>query len=80
MIRLIPVGKGKPGALGRPDAYADVVVIDPDTDTECVVAEFDEQGRITNASAAIGEIVRRGGVSRFEGDYYNNPEADAART
>lgn len=79
VIRMIPVGRGKPGALGRPDADADVVVIDPDTDTECAVAAFDGDGRLMNAGAAIGEIVRRDLGGRFEG-YYNNPEADAART
>ena len=42
-------------------------------------AEFDDDGRLLNAGEAIGEIVGRNVVDRFEG-YYNNPEADAERT
>jgi fatty-acyl-CoA synthase len=78
VIRMVPVG-GHPGALGRPDPDADVAVVDPDTLLECAVARFDDAGRLVNAGDAIGEIVRRDGVSRFEG-YYANDEANAART
>ncbi len=46
---------------------------------ECPPAVFDAEGRLCNASTAIGEIVSRDGVSRFEG-YYANDEADAERT
>ncbi len=67
----------RPGALGVP-AAGDVAVVDPATSIECPPAHFDEHGRITNASEAIGEIVRRDPALVFEG-YYNNPEATAAR-
>jgi fatty-acyl-CoA synthase len=40
---------------------------------------FDDEGRLLNASEAIGEIVSRDGASRFEG-YYANAEAEAERT
>ena len=40
--------------------------------------EFDADGRLLNADAAIGEIVNPDGGGGFEG-YYNNPEADAER-
>lgn len=69
-----------PAALGRPrpDQAASVAVVDPATGTECLPAEFDEHGRLTNATEAIGEIVNRAGGDTFEG-YYNNAEATADR-
>jgi fatty-acyl-CoA synthase len=78
-IRMSPVRTSRPGALGRADPDADVVVVDPETMAECPRAVFDEQGRLCNASDAIGEIVRRDGVARFEG-YYKNDAANAERT
>jgi fatty-acyl-CoA synthase len=66
-----------PGALGRP--RDDVAVVDPDTRTECPPARFDGQGRMVNGDAAVGEIVNRSGIGRFEG-YYADEEATAART
>ena len=63
------------GALGL---GADTIQVrDPETGLECPRAAFDEQGRLLNAEAAIGEIVNstRG---TFEG-YWNNPEADNER-
>ena len=45
----------------------------------CPRPAFDDDGRLLNAGEAIGEIVGRNVVDRFEG-YYNNPEADAERT
>lgn len=65
------------GALGLPPPGMDVVVVDPDG-AECPRAEFDDSGRLTNSSAAIGEIVNRTGAAAFEG-YYNNAEAEAER-
>jgi steroid-22-oyl-CoA synthetase len=65
------------GSLGRP--FEDVAVMDPETLTVCPPAEFDASGRLTNAGAAVGEIVNRSGTGRFEG-YYNDEEATAART
>lgn len=65
-----------PGSLGP--AGTDNVVLDPDTGAECPVAVFDEHGALTNAEAAIGELVARRGDAQFEG-YWNNPEAEAER-
>jgi fatty-acyl-CoA synthase len=66
-------------AVGKPPPDTDVVIVDPATGRECPIAEFDPDGRLTNASEAIGEIVSRDGVGRFEG-YHANAEADAERT
>jgi len=66
-------------SLGRPVPGTDVVIIDPDTGRECAAARIDAAGRLENAAEAIGEIVSRDGVPRFEG-YYANAEADAERT
>ncbi len=64
------------GALGR--APEGTVVLDPATGAECPPARFDAQGRLLNASEAIGELVSRTGASGFEG-YWHNEEAEAAR-
>jgi fatty-acyl-CoA synthase len=66
-------------ALGKPLEGIDAAVVDPETLDERPPARFDESGRLLNPDEAIGEIVGRNVVDRFEG-YYNNPEADAART
>ena len=65
------------GSLGRP-SNDQIVVVDPESGQECPPARFDEHGRLLNAEA-IGEIVNKAGAAGFEG-YYNNPEADEART
>lgn len=65
-------------ALGRPSEGTDVVVIDPETLDECPRAEFGPDRQLLNPTAAIGEIVRRDGLSSFEG-YYANDEANAER-
>ncbi|MFE2329525.1 AMP-binding protein [Streptomyces sp. NPDC059385] len=67
-----------PGALGRAGAGDDLAVIDPETGRECPPAVLDAEGRLSNGSEAIGELVNRG-RSLFEG-YWRNPEAEAART
>lgn len=66
------------GSLGLPVAPIRAVILDPDTTAECPPAQFDANGRLVNADAAIGEIVNPDGGGGFEG-YYNNPEADAER-
>ncbi|HXQ91177.1 MAG TPA: AMP-binding protein [Acidimicrobiales bacterium] len=66
-------------AMGKPPPGTDVVIVDPATGSECASAQFDAEGKLCNASDAIGEIVSRDGVARFEG-YYANEEADAERT
>jgi fatty-acyl-CoA synthase len=66
-------------ALGMPQEGVDAAVVDPETGVEREIAHFDADGRLLNGSAAIGEIVGRNVVDRFEG-YYRNPEAEAERT
>ena len=66
-------------ALGIPQAGIDAAVVDPETGVECPSARFDADGRLVNGAEAIGEIVGRNVVDRFEG-YYRNPEAEAERT
>jgi fatty-acyl-CoA synthase len=67
------------GALGVPAPGQDVAVVDPATGEECPRARFDDDGRLVNADAAIGEIVRRDAGVHFEG-YYKNDAAAAERT
>jgi fatty-acyl-CoA synthase len=73
----------KPGlpkdALGVPQTGVDAAIVDPATGAECAIARFDADGRLVNGAEAIGEIVGRNVVDRFEG-YYKNPEAEAERT
>ncbi len=68
-----------PDALGTPAPGTDVAVVDPETGEECPRARFDDDGRLLNADEAIGEIVGRDALQRFEG-YYANDEAAAARS
>ncbi len=63
----------KPGAMGI--AGDNIIVVDEDGEP-CPVAEFDLDGRLTNADRCVGEIVNTAGAGPFEG-YYNNPEATA---
>ncbi|MFI0404491.1 AMP-binding protein [Actinomadura sp. 3N508] len=75
MIKRVP---GTPAtAFGKP-ARDGVRIVNPETREMCAPAILDEHGRVTNAEAAIGEIVDVDGAERFEG-YYKNPEADAER-
>ena len=78
-IVLQPVARARPGALGRSARPDDVAVVDSATGEERALAGFDDQGRLTNPGEAIGELVGRQSLSRFEG-YYNNPEAEAERS
>ena len=77
-IAMSPVPGMPRGALGLPPPDTDVVVLD-EAGVERPRARFDGEGRLVNAAEAIGEIVSRDGVGRFEG-YYANPEAEAERT
>jgi fatty-acyl-CoA synthase len=65
-----------PGALGR--APEGTVVLNAETGQECPPAQFDAQGRLLNAEAAIGELVSKTGGAGFEG-YWRNDEAETAR-
>lgn len=77
-IAMAPAPGMPRGALGRPPAGIDVVVVDAEGN-ECPRARFDAGGALLNAPHAVGEIVSRDGAGRFEG-YYANPEAESART
>ncbi len=65
------------GSLGPP--LDGVAVVDPESLEECPSALFDAAGRLLNGEAAIGEIVNRSGVGRFEG-YYGDDRSTAERT
>ena len=62
------------GALGKPQVGFTIEVVNAEGQV-CPRAVFDEQGRLLNPEEAIGEIVSRGAVARFEG-YYRNPQAE----
>jgi fatty-acyl-CoA synthase len=66
-------------ALGRPPEGMDVAIIDPESGKECARAVFGPSRELLNSTQAIGEIVRRGAATSFEG-YYANDAADAVRT
>ncbi|MDX1511267.1 MAG: AMP-binding protein [Nitriliruptorales bacterium] len=68
-----------PGALGVPMEGMDVAIVNPETLEECPPARTDANGQMLNADEAIGELVGRNTLDRFEG-YWNNPEAEAARS
>ncbi len=74
-ISLLPAAK--PGSLGTAPPGADIAVVD-ENGRECETARFDEQGRLTNAAAATGELVRRDAAGSFEG-YWDNPDAESDR-
>src|ERR1700756_623493 len=64
------------GSLGR--GFPGVGSYNPDTLAECPVATFGDDGVLTNADEAIGELVNTTGAGMFAG-YYNDPEATDAR-
>ena len=78
-IIMSPVPGMPRDALGVPPDGTDAAIVDPESLEEKVRARFDDDGRLLNAADAIGELVGRNVVDRFEG-YYDNPEADAERT
>jgi fatty-acyl-CoA synthase len=63
------------GSLG---VGINVIIVDSETGEECPRARFDSDGRLENASQAIGEIVSTSGAAGFEG-YWRNDEAEQAR-
>jgi fatty-acyl-CoA synthase len=69
-----------PAALGLPPESPDfdIAIVNTDSGLECERAKFDADGRLLNATEAIGEIVNKAGVAAFEG-YYNNDEATRDR-
>jgi fatty-acyl-CoA synthase len=74
-IALTPAGK--PGSLGIAPPGADIAVVN-ESGVECETVQFDSGGRMTNATDAIGELVRRDTAGSFEG-YWNNQQADSDR-
>ena len=64
------------GSIGQ--GLEGVAIYDPETVTECPVAEFDEHGALTNANEAVGELVNTQGAGFFQG-YYNDPSANEER-
>ncbi|MGO8941210.1 MAG: fatty-acid--CoA ligase FadD1 [Mycobacterium sp.] len=64
------------GSLGR--GLPGVAIYNPDTLTECPAAVISEDGALTNADQAIGEIVNTTGAGMFAG-YYNDREATDER-
>jgi fatty-acyl-CoA synthase len=64
------------GSLGRPTD--EIAVVDPDTRALCPPAIFDPSGALVNGDVAVGEIVNRSGIGRFEG-YYADAVATAER-
>jgi len=77
-IILLPAPKEVDGALGVAPLGDEVDVVNPDTCEVCPAARFDEGGRVLNSEEAIGELVGRNALERFEG-YYKNPEAERER-
>ena len=64
------------GSIGK--GLEGVAVYNPDTVTECAVAEFDADGKLVNADAAVGELVNTTGAGYFQG-YYNDEQANSER-
>ena len=67
------------GALGPALPGLDIAVVDPDSGEEKKRAVFDEGGALLNGNDAIGELVNRSGVGKFEG-YYKNDQAGNSRS
>jgi fatty-acyl-CoA synthase len=65
-----------PGSIGR--GFPGVAVYDPDTVTECPLAEFDAHGALANPQKAIGELVNTAGAGLFQG-YYKDASATDER-
>jgi fatty-acyl-CoA synthase len=74
-IALVPASK--PGSLGIAPAGADIAVV-TEAGVQCDTAQFDSGGKLKNATAAIGQLVRRDAAGGFEG-YWNNQEAQSDR-
>lgn len=65
-----------PGSIGK--GFEGVAIYNADTVTECAVAEFDADGKLVNADAAVGELVNTTGGGYF-GGYYNDQQANDDR-
>ncbi len=65
-----------PGSIGK--GLEGVAIYSAETITECAVAEFDADGKLLNADAAVGELVNTTGGGYFSG-YYNDQAANDER-
>jgi fatty-acyl-CoA synthase len=64
------------GSIGQ--GFDGVAIYDPETVTECAVAEFSPDGVLLNPDKAIGELVNTQGGGMFQG-YYNDRAANDDR-
>ncbi len=64
------------GSIGQ--GVEGVAIYDAETVTECPIAEFDDNGVLTNADQAVGELVNTQGAGMFQG-YYNDQAANDDR-
>jgi fatty-acyl-CoA synthase len=64
------------GSIGQ--GFEGVAIYDPETVTECAVAEFSPEGVLLNPDQAIGELVNTQGGGMFQG-YYNDEAANDDR-
>jgi len=64
------------GSIGK--GFDGVAIYDSESVTECAVAVFDENGALTNADEAVGELVNTQGAGYFQG-YYNDQAANDER-
>jgi fatty-acyl-CoA synthase len=64
------------GSIGQ--GFEGVAVYDPETVTECAVAELSPEGVLLNPEEAIGELVNTQGGGMFQG-YYNDRAANEDR-
>ena len=78
-IILLPAPGSARGALGVAPEGDDIAVLDSVTGEECPTALFDDTGKLVNGDEAIGELVGRNALERFEG-YYNNADAGHDRS
>lgn len=65
-----------PGSIGK--GFEGVAIYNAESVTECAVAEFDADGKLVNADAAVGELVNTTGGGYF-GGYYNDQQANDDR-
>ena len=78
-VNIVATPDTPPGALGPAPPGGDLAIVDIVTGAEMARARFDRGGVLLNGSDAIGELVNRAGIGKFEG-YYGTPEAEATRT
>ncbi len=67
------VPRGSVGEVMEPEAQ-----IHNADGSQCPLAQFDDQGNVSNYIEAVGQLVRINSQERFLG-YYNNPEATAKK-